>query len=164
MTANLANQPSSRKSYLRVHGVAIALSCVLSCTLTVLVVLGVQSYFSKLGKEAGQQRLAESLPGKWELIESVPPSSPGIKAGEEWWEFRPDGTLKTRSFTTIAVNDKVTDQNENLQVLAYKVVDAEHILLNPGGQEHLIRVVLVGDELTLHKQFGEVGRYRRAAK
>jgi hypothetical protein len=151
----------------RQHGLVILISCIVSSAITVLVMLWLQGYFAALQAErlaAQAKRLESSLLGKWELIEATPPRRPEIKAGEEWCEFRPDGTLKDRSITTVDADGKLTDQQEHLQVFTFMVVDGDHILLNPGGAEHLIRVVLAGDELTLHKQYGEVARYKRAGR
>jgi hypothetical protein len=156
-----------RPSFLRRHGLVILISSIVSATITVFVMLWVQGYLAatraeKLPMQA--KNLEVSLLGKWELIESTPPRRSQIKAGEEWCEFRPDGTMRDRSITTIVVDGKLADQKENLQLFPYKIVDGDHILLNPGGAEHLIRVVIAGDELTLHKQFGEFERYKRAGK
>jgi hypothetical protein len=165
VTSDPPNPAVGKQGFLRKHGLTILCSTVASSLITIFVMLGIQGYFSRIQAErlaAQAKGLELSLLGKWVLIESTPPRPPEIKAGEEWQEFRPDGTLRDRSITTISGNGKVTDQSENIQVMSYKVVDGDHILLNPGGREHLIKVVLVGDELTLHQQYGGVMRYRRA--
>ena len=165
MTSPNPDQPPRKSSFVRQYGLVILISSAVSCILTVFVMLWIQGYLAathaeKLPLQA--KKLEDSLLGKWELIESTPPRRPEIKAGEEWCEFRPDGTMRDRSITTIVVDDKLADRKENLQQFPYKIIDGDHILLNPGGAEHLIRVVVVGDELTLHKQFGGVERYKRA--
>jgi hypothetical protein len=131
------------------------------------VIFGVQAWWPKAfsladGGDAAR-RLAGALLGKWELAESNSDAPPPPKdAGPPWIEFRKDGTLRHRSFTTVTNDGNVVSQEERVQLAAYTVPDGEHIVVGEGGEENHIRVVLDGDELTLHNQYGGVERYRRA--
>jgi hypothetical protein len=148
------------QSYFRRHGLAMLLSAVVSSALTVLAVFAVQRYQSSDGGGSAKKRLEELLPGRWELFE------PDEGPDREWIEFRPDGTLRSRSFGTIRADGKLVSKGEQLTTIAYQVDDGEHITLNPERNDYgkrQARVVLAGDELTLQDPGqGPVKRYRRA--
>lgn len=148
------------QSYFRRHGPAMLLSAVVSSALTVLAVLALQRYQTSDGGGSAKKRLEEQLPGRWEQVE------PDEGPDREWIEFRPDGTLRSRSFSTIRADGKLVSKGEQLITIAYRVDDGQHITLNPERSDYnkrQARVVLAGDELTLHDPGqGQVKRYRRA--
>lgn len=150
---------ASGQSYLRQHGLAMLLAAIISAGLTVLAVFAVQHYQARYGIEAAKQQLGERLLGRWEVIE--PDSGPD----REWYEFRPDGTLRVRLFSTVRADGKLVSRGEQLITIAYRVDDGEHITLNPEVNDYgkrQARVVLAGDQLTLHDPGqGEVKRCRR---
>jgi len=146
--------------YLRRHGLAMLLSAIVSSGLTVLAVFAVQRFQASSGIESAKKGLEEQLLGRWEVVE---PDGEG--PDREWIEFRPDGTRRSRPFSTILADGKLISKGEQLNTIAYRVDDGGHITLNPeidGFGRRQARVVLSGDEMTLHDPGqGQVKRYRR---
>ncbi len=148
------------QSYLRRHGLAMSLSAVVSSGLTVLAVFAVQHYQASYGIESAKRQLGERLLGRWEVIE------PDAGPDREWYEFRPDGGLTFRTFSTVKADGKLVSKGEQLVTIAYRVDDGEHITLCPDRDDHAkrqARVVLAGDELTLNEP-GVVRRCRRTSR
>jgi hypothetical protein len=135
------------QSYLRRHGLAMLVSAIVSSGLTVLAVLALQRYQASNSIEAAKKHLEEHILGRWEVVE------PGQGPDREWIEFRPDGTMRSRSFTTIRTDGRLDSKEEQLVTVAYRVDDGERITLCPERNDYgkrQARIVLAGDELTLH--------------
>ncbi|MBA4062297.1 MAG: hypothetical protein C0501_01060 [Isosphaera sp.] len=154
----MAAAPS--RSYLRRHGAPMLLAAVVSSAATAAVIVGVQHYRPGSADARERDHLRQALLGKWELIE---PLSPGVEPGDRWFEARPDGTMQFATVSVVRVDGRLASKAVRLETHAYEVKDGSHFLLNPGGAEHLMRVVLDGDRLTLFKMYGAVERYRQAA-
>jgi len=103
------------------------------------------------------EKLKDSILGKWDQIEPAGDQRdaklPEYKVGEEWHEFRADGTLRRRISTTI-------------ETVAYEVDAGDQIKIQMQGNVMFpYKVVLLGDELTIFYGTGEgIRRFRKSAK
>jgi hypothetical protein len=122
-------------------------SATVSAGLTVLAVLAVQRYQANNSIESERKHLEEHILGRWEVFE------PDQGPDREWIEFRPDGTMRSRSFTTIQVDGRLVSKEQQLITIAYRVDDGGHITLCPERNDYgkrQARIALAGEELTLH--------------
>lgn len=166
-----ASQINPERSYFARHGVAIAVSCVLSCLLTLALVFGIQRYLTHRErnsqaalKEERIKQLEKSLLGRWELVEASAYAMMGKPGDPEWIEFESNGISKSRWFQVTTVNGQEASRIEKFNVISYHVADVDRLIYGdpkgPGVWRPL-KFTLDGDELILDSSNG-IEKYKRA--